>query len=224
MLKIENQIPKDYLKLIDSRWKEEDRVLLNKNLKLIFESEIICPKREWIFRALELCPVDQVKGVILGQDPYPTRGHAHGLAFSTEDFVQPFPKSLRNILVELKRSVNDYEIPLTGNLSHWAAQGVLLLNSALTTREGEANAHKNLGWEQFTQAIIDALANHHTGLVGMFWGNPAQAKAINWGDEHLVLKTSHPSPLSVYRGFAGCDHFNLANDYLTKQGEKVIKW
>lgn len=217
-------IPNDWLELINDKWSQADRDVLKDNFNAIQARNNFTPPFHQLFRALELTPLKKVKVLILGQDPYPTKGHAHGLAFSTEDFVQPFPRSLRNIFVELQRSIADYSVPLTGNLSHWAEQGVLLLNTSLSTEIGEANAHKGIGWESFTRAIIESLGEKKKDLVGLFWGQPAQKYATSWEGQHCVLKSSHPSPLSVRKGFAGCDHFNRANQHLISIGKNPIIW
>ena len=220
-----NQIPKDYFDLIKEDLNISQVHALEDKLKEELKQFKVTPQEKDWFKAFELCPLNKVKVVILGQDPYPTFGHAHGLAFSTEDFVQPFPKSLRNIFVEIKRSIPAYEIPLTGNLSQWAHQGVLLLNTVLTTRVGEANAHKTFGWECLTELILKKIAQSNSQLIGVFWGNQAQEYAKFFsGNEHVILKSSHPSPLSSYRGFNGCNHFVEINEALENKGFNKIVW
>tara|TARA_R110002072_G_scaffold302977_3_gene490602 strand:+ start:7418 stop:8089 length:672 start_codon:yes stop_codon:yes gene_type:complete len=184
----------------------------------------IFPKEEDIFRALNACCFEEVKVVILGQDPYPTKGHAHGLCFSTEKSVMPLPKSLQNIFKELNTDIGS-KTSSNGNLQHWADQGVLLLNTVLTVREGEADSHSNKGWEQFTDAIINVLNEHAENIVYVLWGAKAQkkAKSVN-EDKNLVLKSPHPSPLSSYRGFFGSKPFSKTNDYLEKHHKKKIEW
>lgn len=218
-------IPSDWLALIEKQWSKDHQILWNEKIENLLSKPNLAPKKEKIFKAFELCSVADVKVVILGQDPYPTLGHANGLAFSTEDFVQPFPKSLRNIFKELQRSIADYSIPLTGNLEPWAEQGVLLLNTCLTTEIGQANAHKNQGWEELTFLLLQAIFREKKQLVAMLWGSQAQAIIPTLNQEnHLILQSSHPSPLSVYRGFDGCNHFQLCNDYLRQNGKKEINW
>ncbi|MFT5581957.1 MAG: uracil-DNA glycosylase [Psychromonas sp.] len=220
-----SQIPLDYRILIEKNLNLTQVNQLEINLDKEMESFDITPEQNNWFKALRLCPADKVKVLILGQDPYPTKGHAHGLSFSTEDFVQPFPKSLRNIFVELKRSVDGYQVPITGNLTNWAEQGVLLLNTSLTTRVGEANAHENLGWEEITKQIIQKVFLNNKSVVALLWGNQAQKFApLIKVKEHLILETSHPSPLSSYRGFNGCNHFNEVNLFLEKNNLKKIVW
>ena len=173
--------------------------------------------------ALELTPLDKVKVVILGQDPYHEPQQAHGLAFSVQDGV-PVPPSLKNIYEEIDAEYG-CGIPDTGNLEPWAKQGVLLLNTVLTVRAHEANSHAGHGWERFTDAVLRELDKQDHPIVFMLWGGPAQKKAkLIINPIHLVLKTSHPSPLSVYRGFRGCGHFKMCNEFLVKNGMAPINW
>lgn len=184
----------------------------------------IFPEGKYIFRALDLCPLDQVKVVILGQDPYPTRGHAHGLCFSVEEHVSPLPKSLQNIYKELASDVGR-PISTNGSLLSWAEQGVLLLNSVLTVAEGRPESHAKRGWEQFTDAIIKVLSEREKGLVYLLWGAKAQQKAsFVDSEQNLILQSVHPSPLSAHRGFFGCAHFSKTNNYLSSKGKAPIKW
>lgn len=181
------------------------------------------PPGNMIFNAFNLCPFDQVKVVIIGQDPYHEPGQAHGLCFSVNDGIQ-FPPSLINIFKEIQ---NDFGTPasLSGNLTRWAEQGVLLLNATLTVRAHQAGSHQRRGWEEFTDAAIKALANDREHLVFILWGSYAQGKAAYIDpSKHLVLKSAHPSPLSAYRGFFGNKHFSRANDYLVQNGETPINW
>ena len=184
----------------------------------------IFPKGADIFRAFDLCPFDQTKVIILGQDPYPTRGHAHGLSFSVNDHVKPFPKSLKNIFSEINNDIGK-PFPENGNLSRWAEQGVLLLNAVLTVEEGRPDSHKGLGWEQFTDSVIKMLSTQKEHLIFMLWGAKAGHKRglIDEG-KHKVLYSVHPSPLSAYRGFFGCKHFSKANDYLLMNKLTPIDW
>lgn len=183
----------------------------------------IYPRGSNIFRAFDKCPFDKVKVVIIGQDPYHGPGQAHGLCFSVADGV-PFPPSLQNIFKEV-HSDTGAEIPLTGNLDRWAEQGVLLLNAVLTVREHEAASHAGKGWEQFTDAVVRAVAERKEGVVYMLWGSYAQRKgAIADPLRNLILKAVHPSPLSAYRGFLGCRHFSQANNYLESIGKEPILW
>lgn len=184
----------------------------------------IFPEGKYIFRALDLCPLDQVKVVILGQDPYPTKGHAHGLCFSVEEHVKPLPKSLQNIYKEL---FNDIGKPVSsnGSLVSWAEQGVLLLNSVLTVTEGKPESHAGKGWERFTDSVIKVLAEQKKEVVYLLWGSKAQQKA-GFVDqtENLVLTSVHPSPLSAHRGFFGSCHFSKTNAYLIEKGKAPINW
>lgn len=184
----------------------------------------IFPKGADIFRAFDLCPFDQTKVIILGQDPYPTRGHAHGLSFSVNDHVKPFPKSLKNIFSEINNDIGK-PFPENGNLSRWAEQGVLLLNAVLTVEEGRPDSHKGIGWEQFTDSVIKMLSTQKEHLIFMLWGAKAGHKRgfIDEG-KHKVLYSAHPSPLSAYRGFFGCKHFSKANDYLLMNKLTPIDW
>jgi uracil-DNA glycosylase len=186
--------------------------------------DAIFPSKNQVFRSFELCPIDDVKVVILGQDPYPTRGHAHGLCFSVEDSVRPLPKSLQNIFKEIEQDLG-IVCPENGNLERWAKQGVLLLNTVLTVREGRPESHSKLGWEIFTDAVIKELAINREGVVYLLWGKKAEekAKVVN-SAANLVQTAPHPSPLSAYRGFFGCGHFRKANDYLALKGRKPIAW
>jgi uracil-DNA glycosylase len=183
----------------------------------------IFPPGSQIFNAFNFTPFDQVKVVLLGQDPYHGPGQAHGLCFSVPDGIAK-PPSLQNILKELN---SDLGIPVTqsGNLEKWAKQGVLLLNATLTVRAHQAGSHQNKGWETFTDAAIKALADQREHLVFILWGNYAQAKeSLIDSSKHLILKTVHPSPMSVTRGFFGCKHFSKTNDYLRKHNIKEIDW
>lgn len=183
----------------------------------------VYPAGSNIFRAFDLTPFDQVKVVILGQDPYHGAGQAHGLAFSVNDGV-PFPPSLRNIFKELHDDVGA-PIPRTGNLSRWAEQGVLLLNAVLTVRAGEAFSHQGKGWEQFTDAVIHTLAERRQQLAFVLWGSPAQKKAAFVdSSRHKIIKSVHPSPLAASRGFFGSKPFSQVNQYLEETGQTPINW
>ncbi|NPA72594.1 MAG: uracil-DNA glycosylase [Gammaproteobacteria bacterium] len=184
---------------------------------------ILPAKNEW-FNALNSTPLNKVKVVILGQDPYPTLGHGHGLCFSVQPHVKPLPKSLCNINKEL---LSDCQIDNqhTGFLRPWSQQGVLLLNAVLTVEEGCANAHQNKGWEAFTDKIIETINKQNRHCVFILWGSYAQKKGrMIHRDKHLVLEAPHPSPLSAYRGFWGSQPFSKTNDYLSQQGRQPINW
>lgn len=183
----------------------------------------IFPPGSLIFNAFNLTPFDQVKVVILGQDPYHDFGQAHGLCFSVMDGV-PFPKSLINIFKELRDDVG-FEIPMSGNLEKWARQGILLLNATLTVRAHQAGSHQNKGWETFTDQVIRNISNEKEGVVFLLWGNYARAKKVLIdSNKHFILETVHPSPLSAYNGFFGCKHFSKTNDILIQQGKTPIDW
>lgn len=183
----------------------------------------VYPPRQNVFRALELTPYDKVKVVIVGQDPYINEGEANGLAFAVREGVA-LPPTLRNIFEEVK---NEYgSCPKSRALEGWARQGVLLLNTTLTVREGASQSHKDSGWHIFTDAIISEIVKNKRPIVFIFWGEPAKKKERHLSDanHHLVLKSAHPSPLAAYRGFWGCDHFKKANDFLVATGQTPINW
>ncbi|MBQ8221782.1 MAG: uracil-DNA glycosylase [Bacteroidales bacterium] len=184
---------------------------------------VVYPPSPLIFNAFNLTPFDDVKVVILGQDPYHNIGQAHGLAFSVPDGIQK-PPSLQNIFKELNQDLG-IQIPATGNLEKWAKEGVLLLNASLTVRANMAASHAKIGWQRFTDAAIKALSDKKQNLVFILWGNYAIAKEnlINH-EKHLILKTVHPSPLSASRGFFGCHHFSKTNEYLINNNIKPIDW
>jgi uracil-DNA glycosylase len=183
----------------------------------------IFPPGPMIFNALNLTPLDQVKVVILGQDPYHGPGQAHGLCFSVQPGI-PTPPSLLNIYKELKRDLN-IDIPGHGCLQHWAEQGVLLLNTTLTVERANAASHANRGWQHFTDRIIQVVSEQQPNSVFLLWGAHAQGKAkLIDGTKHLVLKSVHPSPLSAYRGFIGNGHFSRTNKFLEQHGLAPIDW
>lgn len=187
-------------------------------------SKLVFPPQHELFRAFELCPWEKLKVVILGQDPYPTKGHAHGLCFSVVSDVKPLPKSLNNIFKERSQDLQ-LSIPSNGNLSNWAQQGVLLLNSVLTVEQGLPDSHKNWGWEQFTDYVITQIAEQKSNVVFLLWGSKAQFKAQQIDpSKHLILKAAHPSPLAAYRGFFGSGHFSQTNAYLRALGADEIQW
>jgi uracil-DNA glycosylase len=188
-----------------------------------YATTTVYPPGKLIFNAFDLCPFDQVKVVIIGQDPYHGPEQAHGLCFSVNEGV-PFPPSLRNIFKEIQDDLGT-PIPATGDLTRWAKQGVLLLNATLTVRAGQAGSHQRQGWEEFTDAAIRALATERDHLVFILWGAYAQKKgAFIDRSRHLVLASAHPSPLSAYNGFFGNKHFSRTNAYLVEHGETPIQW
>ena len=183
----------------------------------------VYPPGSQMFAAFDACPFDKVKVVILGQDPYHEPGQAHGLCFSVNDGV-PFPPSLQNIFKEIHNDIGT-PIPMSGDLSRWAHQGVLLLNATLTVRAHQAGSHQNKGWEQFTDAVIHRLAQDREHLVFILWGAYAQRKGeFIDRSRHLVLQSPHPSPLSAHRGFFGNRHFSRANEYLVAHGIEPVLW
>ena len=216
---------------IEESWK---KVLFEEFQKPYFETlktflveekrhHTVYPRGENIFAAFDNTPFDDVKVVILGQDPYHGAGQAHGLSFSVQDSV-PHPPSLQNIFKELKDDLG-CTIPKSGNLTSWVKQGVFLLNTVLTVRASDANSHRNQGWENFTDAVIKTLSTQKEHLVFILWGSPAGAKAsLIDGKKHLILRAPHPSPLSSYRGFFGSKPFSKSNEYLVSKGKKPMDW
>lgn len=188
-----------------------------------YKTSTIYPPASLIFNAFNLCPMDKIKVVIIGQDPYHEPGQAHGLCFSVNDGVK-FPPSLQNIYKEIASEYNQ-PMPQSGNLTRWAEQGVLLLNATLTVRAHLAASHQGKGWETFTDNVIKEVNDRCQNIVFLLWGSYAQKKeAYIDKSKHCVLKAAHPSPLSAYRGFFGCNHFILANNYLRKCGKEEIVW
>jgi len=209
--------------LLREEFSKDYYLRLREFLKQEYSTKIIYPHMNDIYNALKYTSYEDVKVVILGQDPYHGEGEAHGLAFSVKKGIA-IPPSLRNIYKELNTSLGCY-IPNNGYLEKWAKQGVLLLNTALTVQKDNANSHSGKGWEILTDAIIKKVNQKSQPVVFMLWGNNAKSKA--WfvdHSKHLVLTSVHPSPLSASRGFFGCNHFKLANEFLTKNGLKEIDW
>ena len=217
---------------IEPSWKE---VLKNEFNKPYFEQialhikteksqgKIIYPPGSLLFNAFDTTPFDKVKVVILGQDPYHGPGQAHGLCFSVQNGVAP-PPSLVNIFKELQQDIG-IEIPNHGNLTHWAQQGVFLLNASLSVRAGEPMSHSKIGWAQFTDHVIKTISDKKKNVVFLLWGKFAQEKKILIDErKHLILKAAHPSPLSAHAGFLGCKHFSKTNEYLVKNGIDPIDW
>ena len=183
----------------------------------------VFPEEKNVFTALELTPFESVKVVILGQDPYHGFGQAHGLSFSVQKGT-PLPPSLKNIYKELQEDIGG-NLPTEGDLTHWAKQGVLLLNTVLTVEEGNANSHKGKGWEKLTNRLIDSLNEMKHPVIFILWGKPAQDKEkLITNPNHVILKAPHPSPLSAYRGFFGSKPFSRVNDILIQQGQSPIRW
>ena len=217
---------------IEESWKQvladEFSCLYFKNLaafvKTAYANGVVYPPGKYIFEAFNRTPFDKVKVVILGQDPYHEPNQAHGLCFSVQKGVR-LPPSLVNIYKELEDEFGTKFLDRDGDLSHWADQGVLLLNATLTVAAGNAGSHQGRGWEMFTDAVVSKLAEQRENLVFMLWGSYARRKgAVINRNRHLVLECAHPSPLSVYRGFFGCGHFKKANEYLASKGLATINW
>lgn len=188
-----------------------------------YKSAKVYPPPKFVFHAFELCPFDKVRVVILGQDPYHGEGQAHGLSFSVPPGVR-MPPSLQNIYKEIRDCLGR-EIPESGNLEHWATQGVFLLNATLTVRAKSPGSHQHKGWEQFTDAVIKTLSDEKQNLIFLLWGKYAQEKgAIIDRTKHLVLTAAHPSPYSASNGFFGCKHFSKTNKYLKTHGNEPINW
>ena len=208
---LSEEFDKDYFKSLQAQVKEE------------YESHVCYPRGSRIFAAFEYCPLDSVKVVIIGQDPYHGPGQANGLCFSVYDGIK-HPPSLRNIYKELSADLG-VRIPESGDLSAWAEQGVLLLNSMLTVRASEAGSHQGKGWEQFTDAVIQVVNERCEHVVFFLWGSYAQKKGFHIDRErHLSIVSPHPSPLSAHRGFFGTKPFSQANGFLKEKGLELIRW
>jgi uracil-DNA glycosylase len=187
------------------------------------EGDQIYPPASDLFNAFKYTPFNEVRVVILGQDPYHGLGQAHGLCFSVPDGVKP-PPSLNNIFKEIQRDLGK-PLPATGNLENWARQGVLLLNSILSVKANAAASHRHLGWERFTDAAISAINEHKSGMVFLLWGKFAiQKTKLISPTKHLILTAPHPSPLSAHRGWFGCRHFSKTNEWLIERGQAAIRW
>ena len=217
---------------IESSWKELLKPEFNKpyfqqivlHLKTErLQKKIIYPPGGFIFNAFDKTPIDRVKVVILGQDPYHGPGQAHGLSFSVQNGTPP-PPSLVNIYKELYNDIG-IKIPNHGNLTHWAEQGVFLLNASLTVRAGEPMSHSKIGWAEFTDSVIKKISDEREHVVFLLWGKFAQEKKMLIDEsKHLILKAAHPSPLSAYSGFFGCRHFSKTNAYLISNGIDPVDW
>ncbi|MEZ3427888.1 MAG: uracil-DNA glycosylase [Lachnospiraceae bacterium] len=217
-------IDNDWLPAIQGEFRKPYYKELFQFVKEEYNRTVIYPPSEDIFNALHLTPLHEVKVLILGQDPYHNDNQAHGLSFSVPLSQKEIPPSLQNIYQELHDDLG-CEIPDNGYLEKWAKQGVLLLNTVLTVRAHQANSHKGHGWEQFTDAIIQAVNAQERPIVYLLWGKPAQSKIpMLTNPKHLILQAPHPSPLSAYRGFFGCKHFSRANAFLEANGESPIDW
>jgi uracil-DNA glycosylase len=210
---LEAEFQKPYMKELKEFLKSQKRDGIN-----------ILPKSQLWFNALNSTPLEKVRVVIIGQDPYPNASYAHGLSFSILPDVKPLPKSLQNINIELKDDLG-VDNSHSGYLQPWAEQGVLLLNAVLTLQEGRSNSHQNRGWEEFTDKIIEIVDKNCDNVVFLLWGGYAQKKGNKIDSKkHLIIKTPHPSPLSAYRGFFGSKPFSKTNNYLVKHNKKPINW
>ncbi|MCD7750534.1 MAG: uracil-DNA glycosylase [Lachnospiraceae bacterium] len=216
-------ISDDWLEALKPEFRKEYYRKLYQKVQYEYQHYQVFPQADDLFNAFHLTPLHEVKAVILGQDPYHNIGQAHGLCFSVKPGVE-IPPSLENIYKELHDDLGCY-IPNNGYLVKWAEQGVLLLNTVLTVRAHQANSHRNIGWEEFTDAAIRVLNEEDRPIVFLLWGTPArQKKSMLHNPKHLILEAPHPSPLSAYRGFFGCRHFSQCNDYLVKNGVEAIDW
>lgn len=216
-------INNDWLEAIGKEFHQPYYTELYKFVKSEYGKAVIYPNSEDIFNAFHFTPLGNVKVVILGQDPYHNEGQAHGLCFSVKPQVE-VPPSLVNIYKELQEDLGCY-IPNNGYLEKWARQGVLMLNTVLTVRAHQANSHQGMGWERFTDAVIQAVNAQDRPIVFLLWGRPAQLKRSMLNNpKHLVLEAPHPSPLSAYRGFFGCKHFSKTNVFLNKCSIEPIDW
>lgn len=220
MIRINN----DWQALFDQEQKKDYYLALRQFLKKEYSERTIYPPMNEIFTAFSLCPFSQTKVVIVGQDPYHEEGQAMGLSFSVREGIEE-PPSLVNIHKEILSEDVLREVFWSSDLTRWARQGVLLLNSTLTVRAHQANSHKDSGWERFTDTCIKALGSDSKPRVFLLWGSYARSKRIYITDpHHLILESAHPSPLSAYRGFFGNNHFALANEFLHRNGEEMIRW
>ncbi len=220
---MEVKIAADWQEILQPEFDKPYFEELTRFVRAEYGSTTVFPAGKNIFRAFDKCPFESLKVVIIGQDPYHGVGQANGLCFSVNDGV-PFPPSLQNIFKEIKSDLG-VDVPQSGNLDRWAEQGVLLLNAVLTVRAHEAASHAGRGWEQFTDAVVRIINERKQGVVYMLWGSYAQRKGqVADANRNLILKSVHPSPLSVYRGFFGCKHFSQANAYLQSIGKSPIIW
>ncbi len=216
-------ISNDWLGPLSPEFKKPYYRSLHQKVVEEYRTHQIFPQADDIFNAFHLTPFEKVKVVILGQDPYHGEGQAHGLCFSVKPGIET-PPSLVNIYKELQDDLGCY-VPDNGYLTKWADQGVLMLNTVLTVRAHQANSHRGIGWEEFTDAAIQAVNQLDQPIVYMLWGSPAQRKAAMLNNpKHMILKAPHPSPLSAYRGFFGCKHFSQANAFLEANGATPIDW
>ncbi|HIP36238.1 MAG TPA: uracil-DNA glycosylase [Crocinitomix sp.] len=222
---MENKITKNWYKVLQQEFDKPYFKSLKAKTNQAYSNHLCLPKTTEVFNAFNFCDFEQLKVVILGQDPYPTPGHAHGLCFSVTENVNPLPKSLINIFKEIKSDLN-IEPPKNGNLERWAKQGVFLLNTVLTVQAGIPNSHKDFGWQFFTNEVIKTISYHKKNVVFLLWGGQAKQKIkLIDTSKHKILTSGHPSPLSANRGFwFGNKHFSQTNTYLKSKGLKEIIW
>lgn len=219
------QIESSWKEVLENEFEKDHMEKLRSFLQIQLNAgRIIYPPKNLIFNAFKHTPFHSVKVVILGQDPYHGINQAHGLSFSVQKGVV-IPPSLQNIFKELQAEIKDFQYPKHGDLTHWADQGVLLLNATLTVEAAKPGSHQNQGWEQFTDRVIKTLSDKRTGIVFLLWGKYAQAKSVLIDKEkHFVMTAAHPSPFSAYNGFFGCDHFRKTNEILEKNGQSPVDW
>ncbi len=220
---MEVKIAGDWKKLLADEFAKDYFVNLVSFVKNEFKTQVIYPPGKLIFNAFDKCPIDKLKVVIIGQDPYHGPGQAHGLCFSVPNGIKQ-PPSLKNIFKEIHNDLGK-PIPESGNLERWAEQGVMLLNATLTVRDSNAGSHQKKGWETFTDAVIKKISDEKEHVVFLLWGAYAQKKEeIIDSSKHFILKSVHPSPLSASRGFFGNQHFSKTNEYLKNNGLDPINW
>jgi uracil-DNA glycosylase len=220
---MEIKISNSWQEILQEEFKKDYFIKLSEFIDNEYNTQTIYPPQKNIFSAFDYCDFNDLKVVILGQDPYHGYGQAHGLCFSVNKGIK-IPPSLRNIFKELINEYNEY-LPWSGNLTHWAKQGVLMINATLTVREKQANSHQGKGWETFTDNVIKLISDKKENVVFVLWGTYAQKKEklIN-KSKHQILQSAHPSPLSAHRGFLGNNHFRLINEYLVAKNKKEITW
>ena len=217
------KIEKSWQKALAEEFEKDYFLELAEKVRAAYSTNAVFPPPKLVFNAFNLCPLEKTRVVIIGQDPYHGHGQAHGLSFSVPTGVR-IPPSLRNIYQELEDDLG-LERSQSGNLEHWATEGVLLLNSALTVEKNKAGSHRQYGWEKFTDAVIKTISDQKKNIVFILWGNFAKEKeSLIDSSKHLILTAAHPSPFSAHSGFFGCKHFSQTNNYLKKHNQKPIKW
>lgn len=222
---MKDEIPTKWQNILSQEFEKPYFVELEQKVNQAYNDSLCLPLKNEIFNAFKYCDFDDLKVVIIGQDPYPTPGHAHGLCFSVEKDVKPLPKSLINIFKEIEADLGK-AIPENGNLERWAKQGVFLINTILTVKAGETNSHKKFGWQKFTNSVIKTISDQKENVVFLLWGGPAKQKAkLIDSAKHKILNSGHPSPLSANRGYwFGNKHFSQTNNFLESKGMIGIDW